>query len=359
MLCFQYLEIKLFRKISSLFLRAYSIFLDIPHLFLILTSGFYDKNWYLTNNLDVAQAKANPLRHYLHYGGFEGRDPSPRLSSAFYIDSYADVKSAHINPLVHYLMYGKAEGRSPQPRYKCPVCSTRNNSFLPISTFYQENRNKYGYPYTFDDQETINPSQYVRPTCRAADRERLYALYIKKMLEQISFENRLALLDIAPSQPLKKFLLESPDIKYQSADKYLDGVDFIVDITDMREVLSESYDMFICSHVLEHVADDRKALSELLRILKPGGFGILMVPIVLKLEQIDEDPTIMDAETRWKRFGQFDHVRLYSKKEFIERVQEAGFIVNQYGMDYFGADVFEECGISTKSILYIVEKSIP
>ena len=107
----------------------------------------------------------------------------------------------------------------------------------------------------------------------------------------------------------------------------------------------------------EHVADDKKAMSELFRILKPGGFGILMVPIVLKIEQIDDDPTITDAETRWRRFGQYDHVRLYSKKGFVERVQEAGFIVKQYGVEYFGESVFVECGISVKSVLYVVQKN--
>lgn len=343
-------------KLLFLSLKVSKFILETQEMCLLRTSGLFDVTWYLLNNPDVADAKMDPVKHYLRYGGFEGRDPSPRFCSAFYLDTYADVKNARINPLVHFLMHGKAEGRLAQPKYKCPVCSKRHNGFLPISSYYQENRNKYGYPYTFDDQETINPTQYICPSCNSSDRCRLYALYITKILELNSFENNLSLLDIAPSQPLKKFLLKSPQIKYQSADKYMESVDLVVDITDMSEVLSESYDMFICSHVLEHVVDDKKALSELFRILKPGGIGILMVPIVLRIEQIDEDPTITDEETRWRRFGQFDHVRLYSKKGFIERVQEAGFTVYQYGVDYFGEEAFTECGISTKSILYIVRK---
>ncbi len=147
-----------------------------------------------------------------------------------------------------------------------------------------------------------------------------------------------------------------PIFKYQSADKYAGGVDLTIDITDMNQVPSKTYDMFICSHVLEHVTDDRKALSELLRILKPGGFGILMVPIVLKIKQIDEDPTITDVETRWRRFGQYDHVRLYSKDGFIGRVEKAGFISQQYGVEHFGTNVFAECGISPRSVLYVVHK---
>lgn len=138
----------------------------------------------------------------------------------------------------------------------------------------------------------------------------------------------------------------------------MEDVDFKVDITQMGEIPSNRYDMFICSHVLEHVDDDRKAISELFRVLKPGGQGILMVPIVLKLDEIDEDPTITDEAIRWRRFGQFDHVRLYSKAGFMQRIQEAGFTLQTHGVEYFGEDTFRECGISLKSVLYIGIKNV-
>jgi ubiquinone/menaquinone biosynthesis C-methylase UbiE len=124
----------------------------------------------------------------------------------------------------------------------------------------------------------------------------------------------------------------------------------------MNNIRSESFDIFICSHVLEHVPDDKKALSELFRILRPGGFGILMVPIALKMSKVNEDPSIEDVGERWRRFGQDDHVRQYSKSGFIERVKGAGFIINQYSIDFFGEDVFRKYGISPKSILYVVER---
>ncbi|NTW43331.1 MAG: class I SAM-dependent methyltransferase [Anaerolineaceae bacterium] len=323
---------------------------------LIRASGLFDETWYLSNNPDVAQSEIDPLLHYLRYGGFEGRDPSPRFRSAFYLDKYEDVKSARINPLIHYLCYGKAEGRHAQPPYRCPVCSARINNFLPISPYFEENRSKYGYPFTFDDLETMNSTQYTCPSCNASDRDRLYALYISEVLQQNFFIDTFSLLDIAPSHPLKTFFAKIPNMKYQSADKYMEGVDLVIDVSDMDAVPSESYDMFICSHVLEHVDDDKKALSELFRILKPGGFGILMVPIILKIDQIDEDPTITDVETRWRRFGQNDHVRLYSRTGFIQRIQEAGFILKQYGADHFVKDAFTECGISLKSVLYVGQK---
>ncbi len=82
---------------------------------LLESSGFFDPEWYLANNPDVAATKINPIDHYLLHGGFEGRDPSQHFCSAWYLNTYTDVKQAGMNPLVHYLLYGKNEGRSPKP----------------------------------------------------------------------------------------------------------------------------------------------------------------------------------------------------------------------------------------------------
>lgn len=346
----------MFNPLLSLSEKLRRFWLEPGQLKLIQDSSLFDEAWYLAKNPDVAQAKIDPALHYLRHGGFEGRDPGPNFSSAFYLDTYPDVKAARINPLVHYLLNGRKEGRKRLLPYLCPVCHKRVASFGRISPYYQENRNKYGYPFTFDDQETMNAEQYVCLSCGASDRCRLYALYIQQILEQGLPHDNFTLLDIAPSRPLQLFLRQIPNIVYRSADKFMEGVDLAVDVTDMAEIASDSYDMFICSHVLEHVDDDKKALKELFRILKPGGKGILMAPIILKIDKIDEDPTITDVETRWRRFGQFDHVRLYSKNGFIRRIQEAGFVVEQYGVEHFGKEVFIECGISLKSVLYVGEK---
>ncbi len=80
-------------------------------LYLIRTSGLFDKKWYLEHNPDVAHAKVEPAIHYLRFGGFEGRDPGPDFSSNYYLNVHEDVKKAGMNPLVHYLMFGKYEGR--------------------------------------------------------------------------------------------------------------------------------------------------------------------------------------------------------------------------------------------------------
>jgi SAM-dependent methyltransferase len=169
------------------------------------------------------------------------------------------------------------------------------------------------------------------------------------------------MVDFAPSAPLSDFIRREiarsgHNISYRTADAFAEGVDDKVDITELRSYQDGEFDFFICSHVLEHVRDDRKAIRELHRILRPGGKGILMVPIVLCVREIDEDPTVVDEGERWRRFGQFDHVRLYSKQGFIERVKAAGFLMHQLGQEFFGAKEFTRTGISAQSILYVVEK---
>ncbi len=245
--------------------------------------------------------------------------------------------------------------------YHCPVCNSRVSAFKPIPEFFTENQQKYGYPFAPEESETCNHLGYACPSCKAADRERLYALYLQNYLKELKESGGGKIIDFAPAAPLTSFIRRQiagaeQSISYRTADYYAAGVDDQVDITDLRIYADGQFDFFICSHVLEHVPDDRKALHELHRILKPGGKGIVMVPIILTLTQTDEDTELADEGERWRRFGQDDHVRMYSKNDFIDRVQQPGFRIHQYGKDFFGADVFGRAGITSQSVLYVVEK---
>ena len=251
---------------------------------------------------------------------------------------------------------------STQGKYYCPVCGNRAISFGQLPHYYTEQLNAYGHKYPGEDCETLNEKNYSCHFCGASDRDRLYALYIKRYFREIDPDRKFKLLDFAPSQALSLFIKElmakaSPNFSYRTADLFMEGVDDKVDITNMSIYADNQFDFFICSHVLEHVVDDKKAMRELYRILKLGGRGILMVPIILTIDEIDEDPSITDIAERWRRFGQHDHVRLYSKKGFIERAEETGFLIHQLGKEFFGEEVFARNGITNQSVLYVVEKN--
>jgi SAM-dependent methyltransferase len=246
-------------------------------------------------------------------------------------------------------------------RHYCPVCESRVVSFLPLPNFFRENQRKYGFPFAGDEGETCNEAAYLCPSCEATDRDRLYALFLSDYLTDLEGAGPVQVVEFGPSAPLSAFIgriikSSGKDIRYRTADFLTENVDDKVDITDMQCYQTNQFDFFICSHVLEHVPDDKKALRELRRILKPGGKAILMVPIILSVDEIDEDPECVDEAERWRRFGQDDHVRLYSKRGFLERLREAGFKVHESGKEFFGEDSFNRAGISSQSVLYIVEK---
>ena len=244
-------------------------------------------------------------------------------------------------------------------KYHCSVCKRALINFRPISSYYSKNFKKYGYK--MGPAETFNREQYACPLCRSSDRERLYAIYLRRVIsKQLDSKTSFNLLDLAPTKRLSSFIRSEisamPDFHYRTADLSMAWVDDKVDITNMRMYRESQFDFFICSHVLEHVKDDRRALRELYRILKEGGRGILMVPIDLSCEEIDEDPNCSDIAERWRRFGQGDHVRKYSKQGFINRIIETGFDLDLLGIEEFGIQEFVKHGITQQSVLYIVKK---
>lgn len=234
----------------------------------------------------------------------------------------------------------------------CPICSYSFPNFLPLSNSYLETFHRLNVPYSLDQFETLNVGQYSCPICHASDRDRLYALFLKAYVQQRSGQ-ALRLLDIAPAPRLSQFLKSLPGVQYRSADLMSPLADDKVDITQMDCYADGSFDLIVCSHVLEHVPDDAKAIRELSRILSPNGAAILMVPILLGLKKTDEDPSVTDVNERWRRFGQDDHVRMYERSDFLKRLQKGAFQVKSLDAATFGRDIFRQCGITEQSVLYI------
>lgn len=234
----------------------------------------------------------------------------------------------------------------------CNFCG-QQVKFLSIEDSLGKQLSSHKFPYKLSDFETLSYKRYTCPNCGSSDRDRLYKLYIDK---NENFKKSAKILDFAPSLLIENYL--RPKAKgYRSADLLIDSYDDKVDVTNMKNYKDNTFDFFICSHVLEHVDDDKKALSELYRVLKKGGRGILMTPIINKSGVQDEDPKVKKVSERWRRFAQDDHVRLYEKKVFLERVKDAGFNVKQYSIWNLGLYTALRIGITPQSRLYVVEKN--
>lgn len=234
---------------------------------------------------------------------------------------------------------------------ECIICHSQNPAYKPLVDLQRTFKN-FDFPYPLSEFETLSYKHYACSYCDASDRDRLYKLYIEKYLT----DKKIKLIDFAPSNPLRNYLKNKNNIIYRSADLMMSDVDDKIDITDMKQYADESFDFFICSHIIEHVTDDSRALKELHRILSQNGAGILMTPIINKEGVFDEDISVTDVAERWRRFAQDDHVRLYEKKIFIQRVKAAGFKIEQHGFMSLGLFNFIRNGIRLKSKLYIVRR---
>lgn len=161
------------------------------------------------------------------------------------------------------------------------------------------------------------------PRCWSAERHRVLWLFLERETDVLSAP--LTVLHFAPESAIAARLAAQPNLDYTSADLDPRAAMESMDITDIPRA-DATIDVVLVSHVLEHIPDDRKALRELHRILRPGGKAILQHPIDYDRDETYEDWTITTPEGRRRAFMQEDHVRIYGR-DFGERLAGAGFEV--------------------------------
>ena len=203
-------------------------------------------------------------------------------------------------------------------KYHCPLCHGIFNSFLSA-----------GLKHDVIKQKNIIGAGYrenaVCPRCLSYDRERLIYLYLNEYRKYI-FHDNVKILHIAPEKNLNKLFSKFKNIDYTSADLNHPSAKVKMDITNI--IYEDNvFDVILCNHVLEHVPDDKKAISELYRVMKAGAFGILQVPISYMIEKTEENLEIDNDKDRIKNYGQEDHVRLYGR-DYLDRLKSVGFKVN-------------------------------
>jgi SAM-dependent methyltransferase len=168
-----------------------------------------------------------------------------------------------------------------------------------------------------------NPDHFECPRCGAHDRERHLLMYMRAdgILSQLGGK---AVLHFAPEKRLSRFITAALPSRYVRADLFPSSPDVEhVDMLDMQ-FEEESFDCVIANHVLEHVSDVARALSEIRRVLKPGGLAILQTPYSDKLHHTWEDEGIDTPSARLQAHGQEDHLRLFGR-DIFEQITAAGF----------------------------------
>lgn len=182
------------------------------------------------------------------------------------------------------------------------------------------------------------------PVCQANDRTRLMRFYLERESavarpggapERVDAQGGpVRILHIAPDLGLMLWLGRQPGIAYTGSDlsrhRYRHVPNFVAADLTALPFEDASFDIVICSHVLEHVPDDAQAMAELYRVACPGGRVLALVPMATDDRPTDEDLTLEDPAEKERRFGQWDHVRLYHRDDFLARLGRAGFRVDLY-----------------------------
>lgn len=184
----------------------------------------------------------------------------------------------------------------------CPVCERPSRRFM-----------SHGDP----------PRREAKcPHCHSLERHRLAWLYLKTRTDLFDDEAK-RVLHFAPERCIEPRLRDALGPGYVTADLVSKTVDVTIDVTEIGYP-DNDFDVIICSHVLEHVPDDRKAMRELARVLSDDGWILFMVPI--RGQHTHEDPGIVGPAERVEHFGQADHVRFYGE-DFTDRLRESGYAV--------------------------------
>ena len=184
----------------------------------------------------------------------------------------------------------------------CPVCGKPSSCFRPFGVVPRE------------DAQCAH--------CGALERHRLLWLFLQEKTDLFAGTTK-KMLHVAPEPCFESILKERLGDNYLTADLFNPCALVKMDICDIQYP-DQSFDVIYCSHVLEHVLDDRRAMMEVFRVLKNNGWAILNVPITG--ERTFEDSSIVDPKERLKAFGQEDHVRRYGL-DYVERLRDSGFTV--------------------------------
>ena len=190
----------------------------------------------------------------------------------------------------------------------CCICGQRLRLFLP----YRDGCD--GQPPLMNALEMIGSDldNFSCPKCGSHDRERHLDMYF----ERLGLFNRItgaAVLHFAPEPWFSRRVRQHKPSRYVMADLLPTRPEIVkVDMLDIPEE-ERAFDFVIANHVLEHVPDDMKALSEIVRVLKVGGVAVLQTPFSPVLSRTFADPGIVSDVARFHAYGQEDHVRLYGK----------------------------------------------
>jgi SAM-dependent methyltransferase len=221
-------------------------------------------------------------------------------------------------------------------KVECPVCEKSFRKFL-----------SYG-------SDVAHRENILCPYDLTLERHRVMWLYLKEKTDFFTKPD-LKVMHIAPEQCFHGLFKKQKNLNYTTGDLMSPIADLHFDLHNIP-LEDNTYEVIFCNHVMEHVKDDLQCMKELYRIMKPGGWGVMQVPIDASRTETYEDWSITDPKEREKHFWQYDHVRLFGLN-YPKRLEEAGFKVDIIDFSKeLTAETFERYRIPKSELLYVVRK---
>ena len=219
-------------------------------------------------------------------------------------------------------------------RLHCPLCARNYRRFQAAGDPPRENA--------------------MCPGCASFERHRLLGIALAKQWQKGGLRAGDRMLHVAPEPILaKKFGQRFGE--YVSIDMDGERAMEAMDVTPLA-FADRCFDAIVCNHVLEHVPDDRTAIAELYRVLKPGGWGSIQVP--MKGAVTHEDPSVTDPQERRRLYGQDDHVRQYGS-DFIDRLRDAGFeVLILPKQELLDLDMLERFSVACEDEVVLVTRTV-
>ncbi len=215
---------------------------------------------------------------------------------------------------------------------KCPVCDHNYKKFLPYGRIARENA--------------------LCPNCLALERHRLMWLFLKEKTD--FFTSNLKVLHIAPEHCFIDRFEALPNLEYITADLESPLAKVKMDVHDIP-FEDNTFDVVFCNHVMEHVENDLRACSEINRVLKTDGWGIIQSP-VYNLDETLEDKSIIDPAERERVFGQRDHVRKYGN-DYAARLRKSGIEIEEnLFVHELSVEDIKKYSLPEKEIIFVCRK---
>ena len=195
----------------------------------------------------------------------------------------------------------------------------------------------------------------LSPSTLSLERHRALWVYLKECTD--FFTDKSKMLHLAPEYCYIKRFKAMSNLEYITGDLDSPWADHHFDVHSIP-FEEDSFDILMANHLMEHVENDYKVLEEFNRVLKPGGWGILQVPIDWKNPNTEEDSLVTDPLERERLYWQRDHVRLYGYENYPDRLRGAGFEVEIVDMqNLLGEDRFNRYCLGEERWVFVVKKN--